>query len=425
MSKLRETTLESFEGQEPQIGKDVFIHETAAIIGQVTLNDRVNIWPQVTLRADEGIISVGADTNIQDGTTIHMTGGYSKTIIGARVTIGHMCLLHGCKVEDDCLIGMGTMLLDNCAIGEGSYVAAGTMITGNKVIPPKSFVMGRPGSLVVKPISEIRQKEREYSWQHYVDLASKYLSQRALPAALMVMLIPLGLFNTACSTLIPSSAIETKNVTSDSRIVIKQRHVTIATLKRLQLYDYTPFARTDFDPFSHQREVIELTGNAPIMINYLSFSAPRVDYVIERAQSLYAQYRFAQNSAIRFKSLLIARFGKSILKKELEDLESTLNAEGVEESLSPNIIAGARATRLSIAGHQDLVKRALETQSQLNGWRDLLAQDMENQVNLGVYTSKMKDEIQRAHEALDSVMSGAPLLSKSMREVSAAAAMIR
>ena len=154
--------LESLGEDHPSLGDEVFVHSSAAVIGKVVLGDRVSIWPQVTLRADEGEIRIGADSNIQDGSTVHMTGGYSETMIGERVTVGHMCLLHGCTVEDDCLIGMGTILLDRCVIGAGSYIAAGTMITGNKVIPPRSFVMGRPGQLVVKPLPDQRAQEHPY-----------------------------------------------------------------------------------------------------------------------------------------------------------------------------------------------------------------------------------------------------------------------
>ena len=424
MSKERVVPIESFDGHEPQMGQSVLIHETAAVIGRVVLGDRVNIWPQVTLRADEGMIKIGADTNVQDGTTIHMTGGYSETMIGSRVTIGHMCLLHGCKVEDNCLIGMGSMILDNAIIGEGSYVAAGTMITGNKVIPPHSFVVGRPGNLVIKPITEIRKQEQEYSWRHYIELAAKYLAARGSSSSLVIAcLIGLSTLHVACSTITPSK-LDSVNAL-ERPIVIQQRYVTFSTLKRLQIYDYTPFARTDYDPFSHQREVIEVTKSAPILINYRSFSSPKIDYIIERSQSLYAQYRFAQSSAQRFKSLLVARFGESIFDRNLDEMQTLLYEGGEEDPLSPNIVAGARATRLSIAGHQDLVKQALEAQSQLNGWRDLLAIDMATNINLGQYTDEIREEVKRAHEAIDSVMSGAPLLSKSMKELSAVAAAIR
>ena len=123
-------SIEVFGQYTPQIGQDVFIHPNSTLIGQVILGDRVSIWPGVTLRGDEGQILIGDDTNIQDGTVIHMTGGYSHTQIGARTTVGHLCLLHGCTIEENCLIGMGTLLLDQCVIGEGSYIAAGTLIAG-------------------------------------------------------------------------------------------------------------------------------------------------------------------------------------------------------------------------------------------------------------------------------------------------------
>ena len=171
--------IEPFGERWPELGEQVFIHQSAAVIGRVKLGARVSLWPQVTLRGDEGDIIIGEDTNIQDGTTVHMTGGMSHSMIGARVTVGHMCLLHGCIVEDDCLIGMGSILLDNCRIGAGSFVAAGSMITGGKQIPPGSFVMGRPGSLIVKPLPELRRQEMEYSWRHYVEVQRGYRARYA------------------------------------------------------------------------------------------------------------------------------------------------------------------------------------------------------------------------------------------------------
>jgi carbonic anhydrase/acetyltransferase-like protein (isoleucine patch superfamily) len=170
-------SIEAFGEHSPKIGQDVFIHPNSTLIGQVTLGDRVSIWPNVTLRGDEGQIIIGEDTNIQDGSVIHMTGGYSHTYIGARTTVGHLCLLHGCTIEDDCLIGMGTVLLDQCVIGTGSYIAAGTLIAGRKKIPPYSFVRGRPGSLDIRPLPDQRRQEMDYSWRHYVKVQSQYRAQ--------------------------------------------------------------------------------------------------------------------------------------------------------------------------------------------------------------------------------------------------------
>lgn len=166
--------IEAFKDKVPQLAEEAWVHSSAVVIGDVHLGARSSIWPNVTLRGDEGHIEIGEDTNIQDGSCVHMTGGFSHSQIGARVTVGHMCLIHGCTIEDDCLIGMGTILLDRCVIGTGSYIAAGSMITGGKIIPPHSFVMGRPGSLVIKPIPALRQQELEYSWRHYVETQRSY-----------------------------------------------------------------------------------------------------------------------------------------------------------------------------------------------------------------------------------------------------------
>ena len=479
--------IESFREDTPEIGADVFIHPSAAIIGRVCLGDRVSIWPQVTLRGDEGEIRVGADTNIQDGTTIHMTGGYSETMIGARVTVGHMCLLHGCKIGDDCLIGMGTMLLDRCEIGEGSYIAAGTMITGGKVIPPKSFVMGRPGSLTIKPISEIRTQERAYSWRHYVSLAQEYLKRStARGVSTVVMLVTLSLMSSSLN-----GCAVTERPYEEPRGLIHQHHISFATLKQQNLYDYSLFANTELDLFSHRREIITLTQRQPLTINYRSFSSPRVDYLIERAQSLYAQYRFAANAIERFRSELTDIYGTKILDMSFDELQILFNREGdperseaeeeaaqgadestdtqtpptkadqpselersstdespgtpsdqaedaqasptpdqeTSEPRSPKVNARlaqrAKAARLAIAGHQDLVARAVRAQLDLDDWEEAADADLKLNLNLINVRSEMARDIDQARQSLDALMSGAPLLSKSMSEVSAAAAAIR
>jgi carbonic anhydrase/acetyltransferase-like protein (isoleucine patch superfamily) len=492
--------IEPFKENSPELGADVFIHPSAAVIGRIYLGDRVNIWPQVTLRGDEGDIRIGADTNIQDGTTIHMTGGYSETMIGERVTVGHMCLLHGCKIGDDCLIGMGTLLLDRCEIGAGSYIAAGTMITGGKVIPPNSFVMGRPGSLKITPISDLRAQEKAYSWRHYVTLAQEYLT-RGSGSALSLMLI---IFTLSVMSSSLSGCTISERPYQSSQHLVHQHHITFATLKQQNLYDYSLFADTELDLFSHRREIITLTRQQPLTINYRSFSSPRVDYLIERAQSLYAQYRFASNAIERFRAELVDLYGDRILKMNFDELQVILsqdNDEGAEVSmrdtqvsagkiqttsvatetaqaqesaeqtsgdqasqedkesktveadpdkvtdvdtastadelnpkrdqesstplLSSKLIQGAKAVRLSIAGHQDLVARAVRAQLELDRWREAAESDLSLDLNLINVRPSMAREVERARLSLDALMSGAPLLSRSMSEVSAAAAAIR
>ena len=169
--------LESYEGIEPEIAESAYIHSSAVIIGKVRIAEECSIWPNTTLRGDEGRIEVGARSNIQDGSTVHMTGGLSDTIIGERVTVGHSCILHGCHIEDDCLIGMGAILLDNCIIGAGSIIGAGTLITQRKVIPPNSLVFGNPFK-VVRQLSAVEQAQLQYSWRHYVEHSRIYLEHR-------------------------------------------------------------------------------------------------------------------------------------------------------------------------------------------------------------------------------------------------------
>lgn len=404
-----QSPIEDFDGVMPKCGQQVFVHRTAAVIGQVELGDRVNIWPQVTLRADEGSIKIGNDSNIQDGTTIHMTGGYSETMIGARVTVGHMCLLHGCKIGDDCLIGMGTILLDNCEIGSGSYVAAGSMITGGKKIPPNSFVMGRPGSLVIKDIPAIRQQEKAYSWRHYVELASKYLKQVNLNTLLLLVSISAAFNLSACHSL--SSA------NKQPAVQVQKNSVTLDTFKQQKLYEYESLARTEYDPFSHLREVIALTQNEPITINYMSFSAPLFDRLTQKAFTLYGQFRFAQNATYRFKNKIIKKYGESFFDKSILQLQEFFNELEADDVVTPDLLQGAKASCLAIQSHRYMVERAVLVNSELNAWRELVQKDLIENVNLSEHLPTMEQEIKRARILLDKVMGGAPLLAQSMKEI--------
>lgn len=411
LDQKNQSALESFDGKHPQIGEQVFIHRTAAVIGHVELGNRVNIWPQVTLRADEGAIRIGEDSNIQDGTTIHMTGGYSETMIGSRVTVGHMCLLHGCKVGDDCLIGMGTILLDNCEIGAGSYVAAGTMITGGKKIPPNSFVMGRPGNLTIKEISKIRQQEKAYSWRHYVELASKYLSQVTLSGVLMLVILSLAAVHlSACQSL-------SSNTQQAHLVSVQKQHITLDTFKQQKLYEYESLARTEYDPFSHLREVIALTQSEPITINYLSFSAPSFDDLSQKAFALYGQFRFAQNATQIFKHKATKKYGDQLLKQDVNQVQEFFTDLEGDDSVTLDLQQGAKATCLAIQSHRYMVERAVLVKSELNAWEDVIQKDLQTNINLSEYLTQMGQEVERAQLFLDEVMSGAPLLAQAMKEV--------
>jgi len=140
--------IESYKGVSPTVDDEAWVHGDAVLIGDVQIAARANVWPGCVLRGDQGAIVIGAETSIQDGTVAHCTGGMSTTVIGERCTVGHRVILHGCIVEDDCLIGMGAILLDNCEIGTGSIIGAGAVIPVGKKIPPGSKVMGVPGKVV-------------------------------------------------------------------------------------------------------------------------------------------------------------------------------------------------------------------------------------------------------------------------------------
>ena len=168
-------TIEDFDGISPVISSSAWIHKSAAVIGQVEIGEQCSIWPNANLRADEGSIHIGDYSNIQDGSTVHMTGGLSVTKVGARVTVGHNCILHGCIIEDDVLIGMGSIVMDNAVVGAGSYIGAGTLITAGKVIPPKSLVFGNPMQ-IKRATNEKEAMWIQYAWKHYVENSRKYLA---------------------------------------------------------------------------------------------------------------------------------------------------------------------------------------------------------------------------------------------------------
>ncbi len=162
-----------FAGKTPRIAPTAFVAENATLVGDVEIGDEANLWFGCVLRGDVGPIRVGARTNIQDLCCVHVTGGLSETAIGSDVTVGHGAILHGCVVEDGCLVGMGSVILDNARIGEGSVVGAGSLVTANKIIAPGSLVMGRPGK-VIRPVNADEAQLGRLGALGYVELARHY-----------------------------------------------------------------------------------------------------------------------------------------------------------------------------------------------------------------------------------------------------------
>jgi carbonic anhydrase/acetyltransferase-like protein (isoleucine patch superfamily) len=154
----------------PKLGRDVFLADTAVVVGDVVLGEEVNIWYGAVLRADVGTIRVGARTNLQDLCCLHMTHDSSHAIIGQDVTIGHAAIIHGAIVEDRALIGMGAILLDNARIGADAFVAAGALVPGNMVVPPKTLVWGRPAR-ASRPLTESELEQVREGKDLYLELA--------------------------------------------------------------------------------------------------------------------------------------------------------------------------------------------------------------------------------------------------------------
>jgi carbonic anhydrase/acetyltransferase-like protein (isoleucine patch superfamily) len=139
------------------IHPSAFIHETAVVLGNVTLGEHASVWPTAVIRADSDHIEIGEGTNIQDGAVIHCDAGIPCTI-GKRVSVGHRAVIHGALVQDDCLIGIGAIVLNKAVVGRGSLVGAGAVVTEGTVIPPDSLVLGVPATVVKQLTPEQRQR---------------------------------------------------------------------------------------------------------------------------------------------------------------------------------------------------------------------------------------------------------------------------
>jgi carbonic anhydrase/acetyltransferase-like protein (isoleucine patch superfamily) len=161
-------------GKKPKIPASAWIAPSASVLGDVTLGEHVSVWFQAVARGDVHWIKIGDYTNVQDGCVLHVTNGKFPLTIGARVTIGHKALLHGCTVGSDCLIGMGAILLDGVEVGAGSVVAAGALLPPGKKYPPNSLIKGAPAK-AVRELSKAEQAEMiEEGWKNYHAYAAEY-----------------------------------------------------------------------------------------------------------------------------------------------------------------------------------------------------------------------------------------------------------
>jgi carbonic anhydrase/acetyltransferase-like protein (isoleucine patch superfamily) len=158
--------------KQPTLHPTAFIHPLAYVAGDVTLGARVSIWPFASIRGDSDAISIGDDSNVQDGCVIHVDAGV-PCHIGKRVGIGHRAIVHGAVVEDDVLIAMGAVLLNGSRVGSGSIIGAGAVVREGFVVPPNSLVLGVPGRITRETTMEERGRIAR-TVEAYVELQERY-----------------------------------------------------------------------------------------------------------------------------------------------------------------------------------------------------------------------------------------------------------
>ncbi len=167
--------IKNFQDVAPKIHQSAFIAENAVIIGDVEIGERASIWYNCVLRGDVNFIRIGAGTNIQDGTIIHVSRGADfPTIIEPEVTVGHSATIHGCYIETGSLIGIGAIVLDGARIGKNSLIAAGSLVTPATIIPERSYVLGAPAR-VRRELTDEEVENIQRFWQNYVTLSEIYL----------------------------------------------------------------------------------------------------------------------------------------------------------------------------------------------------------------------------------------------------------
>jgi carbonic anhydrase/acetyltransferase-like protein (isoleucine patch superfamily) len=169
--------IQPYRGVTPKVPASAFVADTARVIGDVELGEDASVWFGAVLRGDVGYIRVGRETNLQDGTIVHVNTGGTPVLIGDGVTIGHAARLHGCTIASHCLIGIAAVVLDGAEIGEHSLIAAGSLVSPGTKIPPRSLVMGTPAR-VRREVSADDLDLIRLSAERYAALKRDYLPPR-------------------------------------------------------------------------------------------------------------------------------------------------------------------------------------------------------------------------------------------------------
>jgi carbonic anhydrase/acetyltransferase-like protein (isoleucine patch superfamily) len=170
--------IRAYRGVVPKIAASAYIDQSAQVIGDVVVGERSSIWPNVTVRGDVNWIRIGEETSIQDNSVLHCDAGVFPLQIGSRVTVGHLAMLHGCTVEDECLIGIGAIVLNGAKIGSGSVIAAGSVVPEGMQVPPQSLVMGVPAK-VKRPVTPEEQERFRQNAKRYVEATAIYRDEPA------------------------------------------------------------------------------------------------------------------------------------------------------------------------------------------------------------------------------------------------------
>ncbi|HEY3056220.1 MAG TPA: gamma carbonic anhydrase family protein [Thermoanaerobaculia bacterium] len=168
-----------YQGKEPRIGERVFLAENCSLIGDVELGDDCSIWYGAVLRGDIHYILIGARTNIQDNSVLHVEQGTGPTIVGEEVTIGHAAVVHGCTIGRGALIGIGSRVLSHAVVGEQALIGAGAIVTESMDVPPRTLVIGVPGK-VKRDLTKEELARLDRSWRNYVEYKDEYLKLLAV-----------------------------------------------------------------------------------------------------------------------------------------------------------------------------------------------------------------------------------------------------
>ena len=173
--------IRAYRDHLPRLGERVYVDPAATVIGDVELGDDVSLWPQVVVRGDVNFVRIGARSNLQDGTVVHVShdgphaklGGFA-TVIGEDVTIGHKAVVHACRIGNGALVGMGAILLDGVEVGEHAFIGAGALVPPGKIVGARELWVGNPARRV-RTLDDAAVEGLLYSAAHYVRLKDEYL----------------------------------------------------------------------------------------------------------------------------------------------------------------------------------------------------------------------------------------------------------